>query len=260
MTALPANAGLIHLSPSSQGSDKTNAVIAGVFFIAATVTAIVGLLLYNPLLASPDYLSNGAAHANEIVLGAVFELMLVVTATGTGIMFFPYLRKFNERLGLGYLFFRFLEAIMILVGIVSVLALLTLSQSYNSLAAPDIAAYETAGITLKAIHDWTFILGPNFLLGINTFTYSYVFFRTGFVPKPLAVLGLTGAVAIFTAGLLEMFGIVAQFTPAAGLLALPVATYEMVLAVWLIVKGFNLEYLSKQSTDSLRQQPFAVSM
>ena len=252
MTASPASAGLIHLSLSANGSDKTNAVVTGVFFIAAAVTAIIGLLLYNPLLANQDYLSAGPGHANQIVLGAVFELMLVVTASGTGIMLFPYLRRYNERLGLGYLCFRLLEAIIILVGIVSVLSLLTLSNAYTSEAALDVAAYQAAGITLKAIHDWTFILGPNFLLGINTFTYSYVFYRTGFVPKPLAILGLTGAVLILTAGLLEMFGIVVQFTPAAGLLALPVATFEMTLAVWLLVKGFNLEYLTGKSDDWLR--------
>lgn len=251
MAVPPASAGLIHLTLSSGGSDKTNAIVTGVFFIAASVTAITGLLLYNPILASQDYLSAGPGYADQIVLGAVFELMLVVTASGTGIMLFPYLRKYNEQMGLGYLCFRLLEAVTILIGIVSVLALLTLSNAYTSEATPDLAAYQAAGITLKAMHDWTFILGPNFMLGINTFTYSYVFYRTGFVPKPLAILGLTGAVLIFTASLLEMFGIVAQLTTAGGLLALPVASFEMLLAVWLIVKGFNLEYITKQSTDSV---------
>lgn len=146
-------AGKIDIKSSPKGADKTNAVITGLFFIAATVSAIIGLKLYDPILIHTDYLANGAKNSVQIIFGALSELVLVCTAAGTGIMLFPYLRKFNERLGLGYITFRLLEAILILIGIVSVLALLTLSHSYTNEASPAVNAFQTAGTILKAIHD-----------------------------------------------------------------------------------------------------------
>ncbi|MDF2681572.1 MAG: hypothetical protein K0R47_2762, partial [Brevibacillus sp.] len=107
---------------------------------------------------------------------------------------------------LGYVCFRLLEAVVISVGIISVLSLLTLSQEFVEAAAPNAAYYQTSGTLLKAIHDWTFLLGPNFLLGVNTMLYSYLLYQSKLVPR----------------------------------VPIPVATYEMILAVWLIVKGFNL--------------------
>lgn len=231
---------------SVDGKDRKNAILTGIFFIAASATAIIGLLLYNPLLADADYLNAGAANSSQIILGAVFEMLLVISNIGTAIMLFPYLRKFNERLGLGYLCFRFLEAVVILIGIVSVLALLTLSISFTGNPAADISFFASAGVSLKAIHDWTFILGPHFILGINTFIYSYTFYKTGMVPRKLAILGITGALLIFITALLKMFGITDGFSLTTIILALPVALYEMILAGWLIAKGFNLSGSTNQ--------------
>lgn len=243
----PTNAVTIDIKSASKKTDKTNAVITGLFFIAATVSAIVGMKLYDPILNNPGYLTDGAKNAVQIIFGALSELVLVCTAAGTGIMLFPYLRKFNERLGLGYIVFRLLEAVFILIGIVSVLALLTLSHSYTNEADPAIDAFQTAGTLLKAIHDWTFILGPLFMLGINTFIYSYVFYKSNLVPRKLAMLGIAGAVLVFISAPLVMLEIISQLSVLQVLLALPIAIYEMVLAVWLIAKGFNLQHFAKQN-------------
>ncbi len=218
--------------------DKINALITGVFYIAAAVTAIVGLALYNPILNSPDYLTEGAKHSTQIVLGALFELVLVCTVAGTAIMIYPYARKYNESIALAYLVFRLLEAVLILVGLVSILALLTLGQFYATTPAHNMAAFQVGGVILKAIHDWTFMLGPNFMLGINTFLYSYIFFQSKLVPSQLSILGMIAALLIFCAALLEMFGAILQLSVWSALLALPVFIYEMTLAVWLIRKGF----------------------
>ena len=89
------------------------------------------------------------------------------------------------------------------------------------------------------------MLGPNLMLGLNTFMYSYLLFRTGLVPKKLALFGMVTAVMVFIAGLLEMFGIVEPISTVKGLIALPVGVYEMSLAGWLIVKGFHKKNLIK---------------
>ncbi len=221
-------------------NDRRNGKLTGMFFILATVTAIIGLKLYDPILKTGDYLLSGAANRSQIILGGIFELMLVVSMAATAIMLFPYLRKYDGRFALGYLVFRLTEGIIILMGIVSVLAMVTISESFVAAGEAQGESFRAAAIALKAIHDWTFILGPCFVLGINTSIYNYVFFRTKLVPRPLAVMGLVGAVLILTSGVLAMFNIVPLFSTGAILLALPVALYEMILAGWLIAKGFSV--------------------
>ncbi|MGN7761479.1 DUF4386 domain-containing protein [Paenibacillus sp. 22594] len=223
-------------------SNHTAAKITGVLFILAAVSSIAGLLLYDPILNGPDYLLKGSEHANQVILGAVMELILVVSAVGTSITMFPLLRKYNETLALGHVCFRFLEAVIITVGIISVLSLLTLSREFTTSAAVDISSFEASGTLLKAIHEWTFMLGPNVMLGINTLIYSYIFYQTKLVPRFISILGITGSILVLSAGILEMFGVFPQLSVWGALLSLPVAANEMILAVWLIVKGFNLSW------------------
>lgn len=219
--------------------NKRAAKLVGVLFILAAVSAVAGVLLYDPILNGSDYLSNGSKHANQIIWGALMELILVVSAVGTATTMFPILRRYNETIALWHVCFRFLEAIVIMVGVISVLSLLTLSREFVAAGAPDAAAFQTSGTVLKAIHEWTFMLGPNFMLGINTMIYSYIFYKTKLVPRFIPILGMTGAALVFVCALLVMFGVIEQVSVWGGLLALPVAANEMILAVWLIVKGFN---------------------
>jgi len=211
----------------------------GIFFILAAVTAIIGLVLYDPILNGSNYLVEGAKHENEIIIGAVMELILVISAVITSTTLFPILKKYNETIALWHVCFRFLEAVVITIGIISVLSLLTLSREFVAASAPDIVSFQTSGTVLKAIHEWTFLLGPNFMLGLNTLMYSYIFYKTKLVPRFLSLLGITGAMLIFICSLLVMFGVIEQLSVWGAILALPVAANEMILAVWLIVKGFN---------------------
>jgi hypothetical protein len=227
-------------------SNRT-AKMVGVFFILAAVTAIAGLILYDPLLKGPDYLIKGAEHANQVLLGALMELFLVVSAVGTATTLFPILRKYNETIALWHVCFRFLEAIIITIGVISMLSLLTLSREFLAAGAPDMASFHSSGIVLKAIHDWTFMLGPLFMLGINTMMYSYIFYKTKLVPRFISILGMTGSTLVFINALLVLFGVVQQISGWGAVFALPIAANEMILAVWLIIKGFNesaLEALS----------------
>lgn len=233
-------------------TNKKSALIVGVLFILAAVTAIIGLILYDPILNGPDYLMKGSEHANQVILGALMELMLVVSAVGTATTMFPILRKYNETIALWHVFFRFLEAVIITIGIISVLSLLTLSREFAAAAAPDSASFQASGIVLKAIHDWTFLLGPLFMLGINTMMYSYIFYKSKLVPRFIPILGMTGATLVFICALLVMFGVIQQVSVLGAILALPVAANEMTLAVWLIVKGFNVSALSSESAITER--------
>lgn len=220
-------------------STRRHAAIVGVLYILATVTALLALPLYGPILDGPEYLLNGAAASSQVLLGAVMELILVGSAVGTAVGLFPFVRKDNESLALGYLFFRVIEAVVIAVGVVAVLSLLTLSQEFAAAAAPDAAAYHVAGSLLLAVKAWTFLLGPNLLLGLNTILYSYLLYRSSLVPRPLAALGMIASALILIQGPLQMFGVFQPLSTPVIVMALPVAAFEMILAGWLIVKGFG---------------------
>lgn len=234
-------------------SNRKAAKIVGVLFILAAVTAVIGLNLYDPILNGPDYLIKGSEHANQVIVGAVMELILVVSAIGTATTMFPLLRQYNETIALWHVCFRFLEAIIITVGVISVLSLLTLSKEFVAAGAPNPSSFHSSGIILKAIHDWTFMLGPLFMLGINTVMYSYIFYKTKLVPRFISILGMTGASCVFICSLFVMFGVFPQISFWGAVLALPVAAYEMTLAVWLIIKGFNENAIASLTANSKRK-------
>ncbi len=217
-------------------------VITGVFFIIATVSAIIGNMLYAPLLSGTDYLTTGYKYFNSIVGGATGELFTSCANIGTAIMLYPLLRRYNENVGLAYVCFRLLEVVFIIIGIVSVLSLLTLSESYAS-GTVDSGQAIAAGTVLRSAYKWCFILGPNFMLGINTSLYSYVLYKTNLVPKIIAATGFVGAILIFFTALLQMFGVIAQLSLTHIVLTIPVAVYEMLLAGFLITKGYRREGL-----------------
>lgn len=223
----------------NEKSRRREAALIGIFFILAAISSIVGLKLYDPVLASPNFITTACLHGNNIVAGALNELILAASATGTAILLYPYLKKYHVSLGIGYLSFRLLEVVFIMMGIVAVLTVLSISRYCAAHPLVDHASATTLGLAFIAFHDWTFMLGPNFMLAINTFLYSYTFYQTGLVPRKLAILGMLAACLIMLAALLEMFGVIKQLSPAGMLLALPIAAYEMTLATWLLVKGFS---------------------
>jgi hypothetical protein len=230
-------------------TNRRAAIIVGILFIFATVSAILGLLFYQPILTGPDYLINGAAAKNQVILGAFMELVLVCTAIGTAIGLFPVLRPYGERIALGHLCFRFLEAVIITIGIVAVLSLSTLSQAFVAAAAADAAAFHAVGTLLLAVYKWTSMLGPLMMLGLNTLMYSSLLYKSKLVPRPLALLGLTGATLVFGASLVVLSGVATQLSTPVVLMAMPVAFFEMIFAGWLIVKGFNPSAIASEAAQ-----------
>ncbi|AXI10375.1 DUF4386 family protein [Oceanobacillus sp. 143] len=224
--------------------DRMNGIIIGILYIVAAVTSIIAVISYQPILSEQWFMTVETGFETKILIGVLNDLLLVAAAVGTAIMLFPYIRRWNEHIALGYLCFRFMEAVFISVGVVSILSLLQLSMyvEAGSIASENLHA---AGLMLQSFHRWIMVLGPNLMLGLNTIMYSYLLFRTGLVPKPLAVFGMGTAVMVFISGLLDMFGIIDSLSAVKGLTALPVGVYEMSLAVWLIVKGFDKQKLEK---------------
>ncbi|MFF3594556.1 DUF4386 domain-containing protein [Kitasatospora indigofera] len=218
---------------------RGTATVAGVLFLVTEITAIGGLALYGPVLKGADYVTGSGADG-RVFLGALSELLLAAAVVGTGVTLYPVLRRQQEGAALGYVCARLLEAAVIVVGIVSLLSVVTLRQDFASGAVDsDAASVRTVARALVAVHDRTFLVGPNFVLGANTLVLARLLYRSRLVPRFVAVLGLVGGPLICASATAVLFGVYGQVSPAGSLAALPVFAWEVTLAVRLIAKGFD---------------------
>jgi hypothetical protein len=223
-------------------STRLTAATAGVLYLVTHVTSIAALALYDPVLADPGYVL-GAGADTRVLWGAFLEVILVMAIIGTGVTLFSVVRRQNEGVALGYVGLRTLEAATITVGILSLLAVVTLRRDIASTADSD--TLETVGRALVAVHDWTFLLGPNFVLGVNTVLMAYLMFRSGLVPRYVGVLGLVGGPLIFVSAVGVMFGLYDQVSVPGAIAAIPVFAWELSLAFTLIIRGFRQSALTR---------------
>ena len=219
-------------------SARKSALATGVLFILTFVTSIPALVLYGPVLNDAHYVLGSGADT-RIFAGAFLEVLLVISNIGTAVAIFPVVRRQNESIALGYVAARVVESTIIAVGIVSLLAVVTMRRDLAG-GGTDPATLVVAGKTLVAVHKWTFLLGPGYCAGIeNGLMLGYLMYRSGLVPRPIAVLGLVGGTLAFVAGTAELFGLWPQVSGTAFLLVLPEALFEALLGIYLTVKGFR---------------------
>ncbi|MET4097303.1 DUF4386 domain-containing protein [Arthrobacter sp. UYCu712] len=217
---------------------RPTAVVTGVLFLLTEVGAIAGAALYTPILSGADYITSAGAD-DTILLGALFELLLVIAAVGTAVALYPILKRQNEGVALAFVAARVLEAAVILVGILSLLSIVTLRRQFAGTPDADSATLSTIGSSLVALHDWTFLFGPNFALGAASLLLASLMYSSRLVPRAIAVLGLVGGVLVLISAIAVMFGVYEQMSNLGLVVALPVFAWELTLAVWLIVKGFR---------------------
>ena len=181
--------------------DQKRARVFGVLYLVTFVTSILALVLYETVLRHPRSYIAGGGHDTQVLLGATLELLLIIANIGTAVVIFPIVRRKNEELALGYVTARIVECTFILVGIVAMLAIITLRQQ---VAGP---AESTIAYTLAAIKDWTFLLGPGWVVGWgNGLILGYLMYRSGLVPRRMCWLGLIGGPLIIVSGTALMFG------------------------------------------------------
>lgn len=232
---------------STAAMQRQLAVAAGLCFLITHVTSIGAVALYAPVLNNADYIvSVGAGSDTQILWGAILEVLLALTVIGTGVALFPVAKKQNEGGALGYAALRTLEAGIIVVGVLPLLALVTLRQ-FALTSSTDPATMIAIGKALMSFHNWTFILGPGLVCGTNTAVMAYLLYRSRYVPRFIPTLGLIGGPLIFALNAAQLFGIFVQVPAWAGIAVLPIFTWEVSLAIWLIVKGFKAAALAPAS-------------
>jgi len=227
-------------------SYRNNARIVGALFITATVAGLLSVVFIGSILDAKDYLINVSAKENQVIIGALFELIMAFACAGIAIWLYPVLKKHNQALALGSVGFRIIEGVLYSVAVIVLLSLVTLSQEFVKAGASEASYFQSLGTLLLAARDWAGVSGSlAFILG--ALMYYYIFYRSKLIPRWLSVWGLIGVPLWIAADLLLMFGFIESFSTNMVLLNIPIAVNEMVLAVWLIVKGFNQSAIASLS-------------
>jgi hypothetical protein len=220
-------------------SPRRIALVTGVFFLLTIVFSIPGALLYGPLLTDPNYITGPGADT-QVALGALFEIVVGIANVGTAVTLFPLLKRQNEGVALGYVASRIAESSLIAVGIVSVLAVVTLRQDHAAGSAGGSASLLGAGHALVALHGATFLLGPGVLAGFgNGLLLGYLMYRSGLVPRPMALVGLIGGPLVSLSGIAVLLGLYDQVSVWSGIATVPEFVWEAFLGIYLVVKGFR---------------------
>jgi len=221
-------------------SPRKTALVTGVFFMITIVASIpAAYVFYTPVLGHPGYITGPGADT-RVSLGALLEIITVIANIGTAVALFPLLKRENEGVALGYVAARIVESVVIVVGILSLLAVVTLRQDLAGAAGADAGSLALAGETLVAVHDRTFLLGPGFLSGVgNGLMLGYLMYRSRLVPRGMAVLGLVGGPLVAISGIAVLLGLYDQVSPWSAVATLPEFAWEASLAVYLVVKGFR---------------------
>jgi len=243
----------------SQVTYRKTAISVGVIFIIATVLNVLGNTKFlTPILDAPDFLIKISANENQVIIGGLLVLFSAFASAGIAFGLYPVLRKHNGALALGSVGLRVMEGMLYIVGVVSLLALLTLSQGYAKAGASNASSFQISGTLLLAVKDWAGQLGViAFTLG--ALMYYSVFFQSKLIPRWLSGWGFLGVALSLAAALLVIFGQIIPFSTVFILLQLPIGLQEMVLAVWLIVKGFNPSAIASGAAKTATKEQLSAA-
>jgi hypothetical protein len=231
-------------------TNRKTAVITGVIFIIAT-GALFPAAALTPGLTGTDYLTQFSAHPNQVAAGAFAYLVAALASVGIAIAMYPVMKGSNAGLALGSVVFRALEAAFYMVEVVILLSLLTLGQQFTTAGAADRTLLQAIGNSLVSVREHAALVAV-FAFCLGAFMYYYLFFQSRLIPRWLSGFGIVAIILMMVACVLALFSgnlITSYIT-----LAAPIALQEMVLAVWLIVKGFNQTAIASLSAKTVTNE------
>ena len=227
-------------------STRKIAVITGVIFIIATVVPLLASSLV-PVLTGADYLTQLSAHTNQVAAGVLLILIGYFACAGIAVVMYPVLKKWNSGLALGSVVFRAIETAFYMVGLVCLLSLLTLGQQFTTAGAADRTSLQAIGNLLVSVRDNAALVAV-FAFCLGALMYYYLFFQSRLIPRWLSGFGIVAIILMMTACVLSLFSgnRITSYIP----LVFPIFLQEMVLAVWLIAKGFNPSAIASGSAKT----------
>ncbi len=224
---------------SHHGTNRKTAAIAGVLYIIGTVAGVLSVVFTKPILDAPDYLIKVATNENQILIGALFVLTMGFALALVSVILFPILKKQNEVLALGYVVFRgALETVMYIASVITWLFLILVSQEYRAAGTSGASYFQTLGsVLLKGNDSITTIL--IIVFSLDALMLYYLLYRSQLIPRWISVWGFFAILLHLATGFLIMFHLMSAFSTINMVVNLPIFLQEMVMAVWLIARGFN---------------------
>lgn len=217
---------------------RKNSIAAGILYLL-TFVSIPTLSLYKTV-KDPGYIFSGGASGGAMT-GVLLEIIVALACVGTAVVLYPVLKKQSQVMALSLVAIRILEASAILIGAAVILTIISLHKSQLQ---PEPVMI---GAVLTALYNKIFLLSQSFLPALNDLLLGIMLYQSRLVPRALAALGIFGAVPLTIGFIAMLFGVIVQGSPAAGLAAIFVALFELLLGIWLLVKGFNQKALTKLS-------------
>jgi hypothetical protein len=233
------------------------ATYTGWLWIITFVTSIpTRFILYRPVLDEPNYVTGAGDLALALLAtGAVLELILIISNVGTAVVPYSVHKRYSEVGAVAYVSARIVECVFIAIGIVSILAIVTLRQDAPS------GATAALGQGIEAIYEWSFRIGPGFFVGVgNGLILGYMMFKSGLVPRRMAMLGLIGGPLLCLAGILVIFDVIEASGPIQAVMTIPEALWELSLGIYLVVKGYRRDapILATDATVRVPESPGAM--
>lgn len=244
---------------SPHGTNRKTATVVGVLFILGTVPALLSLPLGLNTVNAPDHLTAISTNEGQMIIFTAVKFIMGMACAGIGLALYPILKKYNEGLAFGAAGFRLIEGAVDVVGALLYVVLLALSQEFVKAGAPTSSYFQTADVVINAGIGWFRDAAMLLPFGIGALMYYIVFYQYRLVPRWLSVWGLVGITLTIIGALLVMFHLIPPVGTILIILLMPILPQELVLAVWLIVKGFNPSAVAslsaKTATNKLLSAP-----
>jgi uncharacterized protein DUF4386 len=253
MTSIATAATARGVSPGTPPS-RQHARVAGILYLVTFAASIPALVLLRPVLNDADYVI-GAGHDSRVLWGCLLDVVNAMAAVGTAVALYPMVKSQNGSLALGFVTSRMFEAAVIIVGVLSLLAVVTMRQDLGGPTASDAVAVQASASALVDVRNWSFLLGPGLLPAINATLLGTLLYRRRLVPRIIPTLGLLGAPLLVAAFLLTYFGWTEQVSPASGLLTVPVGLWELLLGGWLTFRGLSASPVLPHEATDMRTSP-----
>jgi hypothetical protein len=244
-----------HAATSTADPASKNVRAAGILYLLTFVSSIPALILIGPVLHDAGYVT-GAGQDTRVLFGCLLDLVNALTAVGTAVALFPVLKRRNESMALGFVMSRMLEAAVVMIGVVSLVAVVAMRQNFAGSPGHAVALTATAH-GLVEVRNWTFLFGPGLMPAFNAILFGTLLYRSRLVPRIIPTVGLVGVPLLLIAFFATLFGAIEQVSAAAFFLTLPIAAWEFSIGVWMAVKGFNSSHLAA-GTDATESSPSAI--
>jgi len=235
-TATPPAAG----KRAPMTSLRKTALVVGVLFVITYITSITAkVAFYPPMFDNPDYMLSGGADT-RLLWGAFFEVILIIANIGSAVALYPVVRRAFPTMSLGFVTARVMESVFIAVGVLSVLTIVSMRQDFAGSGAAESAGLSPVSHAFGTLYEWTFQLGPGFVVGVgNGLILGWMMWRSGLVPRGMALLGLVGGSLICLSGTAVIFGVIEAGSAWQLAASAPEFFWELSFGVYLIVWGFK---------------------